>query len=303
MKIGARGSVLAQWQARRVERKLHRLFPDVPLEQVIIRTEGDRMPQKPLAQFGGRGVFTRELDAALRDGRIDLAVHSAKDYPTDVSPDLAVAAFPCRGPANDALVARRGERLADLPNRALIGTGSLRRAAQLLRLRGDLRFAEIRGNIETRLRKLDAGRYDAIVMAEAALRRLGIRRARQVLPVTQLVPDAGQGALMVVCRRADRPVRRMLDAINDSRVSRCVAVERAILAGLGGGCRLPLGVHARIAGAGMRIRVAVLAPDARRAIFLVRDCAVAQSARAARAIVRDLLRLGARELLGAGNAA
>ncbi|MCX8035467.1 MAG: hydroxymethylbilane synthase [Candidatus Sumerlaeia bacterium] len=298
MKIGTRGSALALWQARYVMRKLRRRFPDVPLELVLIRTEGDRLPQKPLAQFGGRGVFTRELDAALRDRRIDLAVHSAKDYPTDVPTGLVVAAFPCRGVVHDALITSRGERLADLPHGALIGTGSLRRSAQLLRLRDDLRFAELRGNIETRLRKLDAGQYHAIVMAEAALRRLGIRRARQVLPVTQMVPDAGQGALMVVCRRADQAVCRMLETMDNPRVSQCVLVERAILAGLGGGCRLPLGVYAKIISGFMRIRIAVLSPDGRRCIVLVRDCPAAEGMRTARAIVRDLLRLGARKLLG-----
>jgi hydroxymethylbilane synthase len=298
LRIGTRGSVLARWQADWVERALRRRFPKDDFVQVIVKTTGDMMPDRPLERLGGRGAFTRELDAALRDHRIDLAVHSAKDYPTDVLEDLMEAAFPCRWPANDSLVGRRGERLRDLPAGALVGTGSLRRSAQIRWLRPDVRFGDIRGNIETRLRKLDSGLYDAVIIAEAALRRLGLKdRPREVLPVAQLVPDAGQGALLVVCRRDDRRVRRMTDRLNDARVAACVRAERAVLSGLGGGCRLPLGVYARIVGDWMRLRAVAISPDATRKISRVVEGAAGQSLRLAREMIRYLLEHGAHEIL------
>jgi hydroxymethylbilane synthase len=298
LRIGTRGSVLARWQADWVEQALRRASPNNTFVQVIVKTTGDIMPDKPLGHLGGRGAFTRELDAALLDGRIDLAVHSAKDYPTDVPKDLIVAAFPCRWPVNDSLVGRHGERLRDLSPGALIGTGSLRRSAQIRAIRPDVRFGEIRGNIETRLRKLDEGQYDAVVIAEAALRRLGLTdRPREMLPITRLVPDAGQGALMVVCRRNDRRVRRVTARINDSRVAACVAAERAVLSGLGGGCRLPLGVYARIVGATMSLRAVVISPDGTQKIALRMKCSARKGLRAARQAVRHLQDRGAREIL------
>lgn len=298
LRIGTRGSVLARWQADWVERSLRRAFPQEEFVQVSVKTTGDLMPTQPLEQLGGRGAFTRELDMALLENRVDLAVHSAKDYPTDVPKDLLVAAFPCRWPVNDSLVGRNGERLRDLPPGALVGTGSLRRSAQIRCFRPDLRFGEIRGNIETRLRKLDEGQYDAVIIAEAALRRLGLNdRKREVLPVTRMVPDAGQGALMIVCRKNGRRVRRMLKAINDPRVSACVEAERMVMAGLGGGCRLPLGVYAKIVGERMKLRAVVISPDARRRLATVIQCGAREGLRAARQAVRELLRQGAREIL------
>jgi hydroxymethylbilane synthase len=298
VRIGTRGSALARWQADWVERALRRAFPSEAFVQAIVKTTGDIMPDQPLGRLGGRGAFTRELDAALLDGRIDLAVHSAKDYPTDVPRALVVAAYPRRWPANDSLVGRHGERLRDLAPGALVGTGSLRRSAQIRSVRPDLRFAEIRGNIETRLRKLDAGQYDAVVIAEAALRRLGLKdRPRETLPVSRMAPDAGQGALMVVCRRNDRRTRRMAAQINDARVAACVSVERAVLRDLGGGCRLPLGVYARIVGDRIRLRALVISSDGKRKIAAQIEADVRDGLQAAREAVRYLLDRGAREML------
>ena len=289
---------MARWQADWIERVLRRAFPKDAFVQVIVKTTGDIIADKPLKRFGGRGVFTRELDRALLEHRIDLAVHSAKDYPTDVPNDLVVAAYPCRWLANDSLVGRHGERLRDLPPGALVGTGSLRRSAQIRSLRPDLRFGDIRGNIETRLRKLDGGQYGAVIIAEAALRRLGLAdRPREVLPVTRLVPDAGQGALMVVCRRKDRRVRRMAARVNHPDAAMCVGVERAVLSGLGGGCRLPLGVHARIVGGKMRLRAVVISPDANKKVAVRIETDAREGLRAARQAVRYLLDHGAREIL------
>jgi len=298
IRIGTRGSALALWQAAWVERALRRAFSQDEFIQVIVKTTGDIQAEKPLERLGGRGAFTRELDKALLEGRIDLAVHSAKDYPTDLPTDLVVAAYPCRWPANDSLVGRHGEHLGDLASGALVGTGSLRRSAQIRLLRSDLRFANVRGNIETRLRKLDAGQYDAVVVAEAALRRLRLTdRPREILPITRVVPDAGQGALMVVCRRDDRLIRRMASGINDPRVAMCVSAERTVLSELAGGCRLPLGVHARIVGDKVRLRAIVISPDASKKVAVAIEAPVGEGLPAAREAVQYLLRHGAREIL------
>jgi len=306
IRIGTRGSALALWQAHFVRDALRKAWPSEAFEEVIIHTTGDIRREESLVNLWGRGVFTRELDAALLDGRIDLAVHSAKDYPTEVGEGLAILAYPTRWIANDSLVGRRGERLADLPPNALVGTGSQRRSAQLLRLRSDLRFQEIRGNIETRLRKVREGPYDAVVMAEAALRRMGLDDVRrQMLTVTQLVPATGQGALMLVGRADDERVRRLLKKIDDAAVHRCVTAERGVLIGLGGGCRLPFGVHARIRGETMRLRGIVVALDARRKAAVVIEAPAARPEQAARKAVRLLLERGAQaiidEMEGVGN--
>lgn len=297
IRIGTRGSPLALWQADWVERALRRAFPRVDFERVIVRTSGDIKRAQPLAAFGGFGVFSRELDEALLGGEIDLAVHSAKDYPTDVADGLSVAAFPCREVANDSIVARGGLTLKDLPQKAVIGTGSLRRAAQLAAMRPDLRFREIRGNIDTRLRKVESGKYDAIVMAEAALRRLRLDVPREVLSISRLVPAAGMGALMIVCRSGDRRIRPFVRRLNNNRVSSCVESERSVLLGLGGGCRLPIGVHARIAGDTLRIRAVVLSPDGRQKIGGVIEGGKSNPGTVARKTIRYLMSLGAREIV------
>jgi hydroxymethylbilane synthase len=296
--IGTRGSQLALWQAHYVRDALKRAFPNGEVIEEIIHTTGDLRREESLVNLWGRGVFTRELDAALLDGRVDLAVHSAKDYPTEVDPGVAILAYPTRWIPNDSLVARNGERLAELPPGALVGTGSQRRSAQLLRMRPDLRFAEIRGNIETRLRKVTEGQYDAVLMAEAALRRMGLDDVkREMLPVTRLVPAAGQGALMIVGRGGDARIARLLKRIDDVAVHRCVTAERAVLIGLGGGCRLPFGVHARIAGDVMKLRAIVVSPDATKKATVLIEGPAAKPLQVARAAVTRLFDRGAREII------
>jgi hydroxymethylbilane synthase len=298
IRIGTRGSPLALWQARRVERALCRAFPDEEFVEVIVKTTGDVRRDRPLARLGRVGVFTRELDNALRAETIDLAVHSAKDYPTELAEGLCEAAYPCREVANDSLLGRRGRRLAHLRRGAVVGTESLRRSAQLLSLRPDLQFTGIRGNIETRLRKLEAGRYDAIFMAEAALRRLEMGEIpREVLAVSRVVPAVGQGALLIVCRSNDRWARRLAAQINDERVAVCVSAERAVLRGLGGGCRLPLGVYAKMVGDRMRLRAVVMAPDASRKASTVVEVGARENGQAARRAIRELMGKGARGIL------
>lgn len=297
IRIGTRGSPLALWQAAWVESALRRSFPDHDFVREIVKTTGDIKRSQPLRSFAGFGVFSRELDDALLQDRIDLAVHSAKDYPTEVDHGLRVAAFPCRESPNDSLVTHGHVPFSELPKGAVVGTGSLRRSAQLACMRSDLRFKEIRGNIDTRLGKVEAGKYDAVIMAEAALRRLEIDTPREVLPVTRIVPAAGEGALMIVCRLGDQEIRRILSKINSERVSRCVVAERMVLFGLGGGCRLPIGAYAKISGDTIRIRAVVLSPDGKRKAGAIVEGMARNPTVVAEKAVRFLFDTGGKEII------
>jgi len=229
--------------------------PGLRTATVPIRTEGDRLATAPLADIGGKGVFVRALQAAVLEGTADLAVHSAKDLPSQTPEGLCLAAVPRRGEVRDALV---GARLADLGEGAVVATGSARRRVQLADRRPDLRFADLRGNIDTRLAK--AAAFDAVVMALVALERLERRPpVLEALDVDLMVPQVGQGALAVECRAGDRGLRRLLAAIEDPASRLCVDAERAFLAALGGDCTVPAGAHARLAGGEVHMR-GVLAP-------------------------------------------
>ncbi|MCE2531094.1 MAG: hydroxymethylbilane synthase [Acidimicrobiia bacterium] len=255
LRVATRSSPLALWQAAAVGRMLSVAHPGLITEAVPIRTEGDRLADASLADIGGKGVFVRALQAAVLEGRADVAVHSAKDLPSVTPAGLCIAAVPARGEVRDALV---GGRLADLPAGAVVATGSARRRVQLAERRPDLRFADLRGNIDTRLAK--AADFDAVVMALVALERLGRRPAvLQALGVDVMVPQVGQGALAVECRATDAGLRRLLAGIEDPAARRCVDAERAFLAALGGDCTIPAGAHAHLAGGAVHVR-GVLAP-------------------------------------------
>jgi hydroxymethylbilane synthase len=232
LRAATRGSALARWQASYVASLL-----DEPVELVVVETTGDRRQDVPIWEMGGTGVFVKEVQAAVLDGRADFAVHSAKDLPAEGVEGLVIAAVPERGDPRDAMV---GCRLDDLPPGALIGTGSVRRRAQLAERRPDLTFEGLRGNIDTRLAK--AARFDAVVMAAAALQRLG-REAHiaEVLPIEVMVPQVAQGALAVECRAGDEA---RFASVEHARSRTAVDAERAFLAELGGGCNLPVGAHA-----------------------------------------------------------
>ncbi|NPA90897.1 MAG: hydroxymethylbilane synthase [Chloroflexi bacterium] len=243
VRIGTRGSALARWQADHVRDLLLRAWPDLSVEVVVFTTRGDRELAKPLPEIGGKGLFTQELEDALRAGEIDLAVHSLKDLPTEMPEDLTLAAVPPREDPHDVLVSRHGLSLDALPPHPTIGTSSNRRAAQIRLARADARIEPLRGNVDTRVRKALApdGPYDGVVLARAGLVRLGlIEHITQVLPLDVMLPAPGQGALGVQCRAGDDRVLRLLAPLDDPRTRAAVLAERAFLAGLGGGCALPV---------------------------------------------------------------
>src|SRR5436190_4066592 len=242
LRIGTRASPLALWQANHVADRLRPLAAPRPVELVHVQTEGDRDQAASLAHIGGRGVFTKEIQRAVLDGRVDVAVHSLKDLPTGAVPGLALAAVPPRGPTGDVLVTPTPTRFDDLPRGATVATGSLRRRAQLLHRRPDLQLADIRGNVDTRLRKLREQGLDALILAAAGLERLGLGHAiTERLDPAWMLPAVGQGALGLECRSDDAKTRALLAPLNDAATRCAVLAERAMLRGLGGGWQVPGG--------------------------------------------------------------
>jgi len=253
---------MALHQAGLVRDRLRAAHPEHAVELATIRTTGDRVQTRLLSEIGGKGLFTKEIEEALLDGRIDLAVHSLKDMETILPAGLVIGAVLPRDDPRDALVARDGARLAALPQGARIGTASLRRRAQLMRLRPDLAVAPIRGNVDTRLNKLAAGEVDALVVALCGLERLGKAAVvSEILEPAVMLPAVGQGALAIECREADERMRQLLGPLNDSASGACVAAERAMLAALDGSCRTPIAGLATIDGDRLHLEALLLSPD------------------------------------------
>jgi len=270
LRIGTRGSALARWQAESVRGQLAGLGFDSEL--VLIRTSGDRDVEASLRVIGGKGVFTKELEDALLEHRIDLAVHSMKDMPTRLPQGLGISAVCRREDVRDALVSQNALALDQLPQRARVGTSSLRRQAQLRHYRADLQMADMRGNVDTRLAKLAKGDFDAIVLAKAGLDRLGMAsRITQVLPPEICLPAAGQGAIGIESRVADETVSKAASKVDDRETHIVVTAERAVLAGLESGCQVPIGVWARCEGARLVIDACVLSVDGNESIRLRRE--------------------------------
>lgn len=261
LRIGSRGSALALWQARSIARPLREITGIEP-EIVIIKTSGDKFQQTSFSQIGTKGVFIKELEDALLDERIDLAVHSMKDLPTELPGGLTIAAIGKREDVRDALLSSSGATLASLPLGARVGTSSLRRQSQLLYARRDLRLLELRGNVDTRIEKLKRGDYDAIVLAKAGLDRLGLSaNISEVLSHEVSLPAAGQGAIGIEAREGDAETLRMLSPLDDAETRSAVTGERSALAGLGGGCQVPIGAWGRVENGTLLLDVAVLSPD------------------------------------------
>ena len=260
LRIGSRGSQLALWQANHVAEQLRTRGHESQIE--VIKTTGDHLTEIAFAQVGTKGMFTKELEEALSEKLVDIAVHSLKDLPTELPPDFELAAVMKREDARDAFLSQRYAALQELPHAASVGTSSLRREAQLRALRPDLKIRPLRGNVDTRLGKLEAGEFEAIILAAAGLKRLGKEAViRQIFECEQMCPAAGQGALAVEVRRGDHVVKQAVAFLDDPATGACTECERALLQTLGGGCQVPIGAHARRRGDQLFLLARVARPD------------------------------------------
>jgi len=290
--IASRGSQLALWQAHWVEGQLRALGHEVRIE--IIKTTGDKITDVPLAKVGTKGLFTKEIEEALLDGRADLAVHSLKDLPTELPEGLVLAAVPEREDPRDAII---GMPLDELPEGAKVGTSSLRRSAQLRKLRPDLVIESVRGNLDTRLRKLDEGQYDAILLAAAGLKRLGwANRIAEVLEPARMCSAVGQGALAIETLASGAGFDAV-QSLDHPETHAAVRAERGVLGSLGGGCQVPIGAYAVVAAGRVRVQAIVASPDGTEVIRGEGEGAVADAAATGRALGAELLERGARRIL------
>lgn len=300
--IGSRGSRLALWQAEQAKENLLRLNPDFEIQIDVIRTTGDVKPD-PLSVIGGKGVFTKELEEALLDKRIDIAVHSLKDLPTIIPERLSISAICKREDPRDALVLRAGpaaDSLRDLPAGSVVGTSSQRRLAQLKALRGDLVVKDLRGNVDTRVRKLDEGQYDALILASAGLIRLGLQnRISASITTTEMLPAVGQGAIAIEIRADDEVATEATSKLNHRETELACRAERAFLRKLGGGCQFPIAAHAVVEGELLRLEGLVAKPDGEE-ILRDRNSGNANQPEAIGSqLAEQLLERGAGELLNA----
>ncbi len=293
IRIGSRGSQLALWQANHIAALLRGRGHQVEIE--IIKTTGDKITDVALAKVGTKGMFTKEIEEALGDGRVDLAVHSLKDLPTEIAPEFAIAAITEREDPRDAFVSRNYARFTDLPLRARVGTSSLRRQAQLKAIRPDLEIFPLRGNVDTRLRKMETGEFDAVILAFAGLQRLGRTEfVREVLPVDLMCPAVGQGALGIETRAGD-PVVGELQFLNSPESRAATTCERALLNQLGGGCQVPIGGFARMESDRLRLTAVVARPDGSQ---VLRDSQTGEDpVQLGVAVGQTLLRRGGDEIL------
>ena len=297
--IGTRASKLALWQASYVAEAIKKEHPSYCVELRELTTKGDRILDAPLAKIGGKGLFTKELEQAMLDGAVDLAVHSLKDMPTEVPDGLVIGAITTRLDPGDAFVSAHYATVEDLPVGARVGTSSLRRRAQLLAVRPDLTICDLRGNVNTRLAKLDAGEFDAIVLAAAGLKRLGFeRRIRSILPRSVMLPAVGQGALAIECRAGDAAILSTISFLRDAGMTTAAQAERAFLRRVEGGCQIPVGVYAEVDTDGqISIDAMIASVDGQRICRSDVHGAGEQAEALGTALAEELLDAGGREIL------
>ena len=302
LRIATRRSPLALWQAEHVQRQLQARHPGLAVTLVPLVTSGDRASSS-LAEVGGKGLFVKELEEAMQDGRADLAVHSMKDVPAQLPPGLCLAAFLAAEDPRDAFVSNHHATIRALPPGARVGTASLRRQAQLRAERPDLAVAELRGNVGTRLQRLDEEQFDALLLACAGLKRLGLAaRIRETLDPERYVPAVGQGVIGIECREEDTAARECVQALNDAASATRLQAERALNAALGGSCRAPVAGHARLQGGQLELTGLVARPDGTR---IVKDAIAGPAERAAElgaALAERLLTAGGADILRALDA-
>lgn len=298
LKIGTRGSLLALQQSGNIKRALESLWPGLRVELQVIKTTGDKILDVPLAKVGGKGLFVKEIEDALLAGEVDLAVHSIKDVPALLPEGLEIGVIPQREDPRDVLVSRHGGDLANLPRGARVGTSSLRRSAQLLRLRPDIEIEPLRGNLDTRLRKLCDGLYDGIVLAAAGLHRMGWEdRVSAYLETQEFVPAIGQGALGIEVRREDARVQDLLSPLHSESTAVAVQAERSLLRELEGGCQVPIGGHACLVNGQVQLTGLVASLDGRRVFCRTITGAPHEAEMLGRRLGQELLRAGARDVL------
>jgi hydroxymethylbilane synthase len=294
LRIGSRGSQLALWQANHVAALLRQQGHSVEIE--VIKTTGDKITDVALAKVGTKGMFTKEIEEALADQRVDLAVHSLKDVPTELAPEFTLAAIMKREDPRDAFISVKCSALDDLPHGAKVGTSSLRRQCQLKAMRPDLEIFPLRGNVDTRLRKLESGEYDAIILAAAGVHRLGLdQHMRSRIEPDVMCPAVGQGALAIETRSDDRSTRSLLGFLDDAETRRAIECERALLGALGGGCQVPIGAYAEKREGQLHLRAMVGRPDGSE---ILREHASGDDAeKLGRETAQSLLQRGAEKIL------
>jgi hydroxymethylbilane synthase len=298
VRIGTRGSQLALWQSEFVSTRLRERYPKTEIELVKIKTTGDKILDAPLAKIGDRGLFVKEIEVALIDGSVDIAVHSAKDMPTEIPPELMLAVYLKRDDPADALITRDGATLETLRPGAVIGTSSLRRRAQLMAFRPDLTFVDLRGNVDTRLRKLEEENLDAILLSGAGLTRLGWGdRITERIPASIVVPAVGQGLIVIETRVDNAAAREFIDFLNDRETAICVRAERAFSDTIGGGCQVPMGAYATVDGEEITLTAVVASLDGERVLRDELTGSALASEQLGVDLARRLMDAGASEIL------
>jgi hydroxymethylbilane synthase len=298
LRIGTRGSQLALYQANWVKEKLVQTHPPLKVTLITIKTTGDKIQDAPLAKIGGKGLFVKEIEEALIQGRIDLAVHSIKDVPTELPESLHLSAITKREDPRDVFISKDGTLLKDLPQRAKIGTSSLRRQAQLLHFRGDLELIPLRGNLDTRLKKLERMNLDGIVLAMAGVKRLGFEaRITEVFPIEISLPAIGQGALGIETRKEDKGVEERIHFLNDPESAIAISAERSFLKRLGGGCQVPIAAFAKIVDSNLRIDGLVGTTDGKRLVKHHLEGPAEEAESLGNELAEILLGKGAKEIL------
>ena len=299
LRLGTRASALAQAQSGQMARALEARHPGLHVELVFIRTSGDRMQRGPVPPAGLKGLFVKEIEESLAAGEVDLGVHSMKDLPAHLAPGLVLGAVPSRADAHDVLVGGPPGGIGALRAGSRVGTSSVRRRAQILAIRRDLAIVPLRGNVDTRLGRLESGELDAIVLAAAGLARLGVvPPAMQPIPMEQLLPAVGQGALALECRADDARTRELLAGISDPTAEAAVSAERGFLVAIGGDCNTPLAACARVDHDRITLRALVTDPEGRERVEDARTRSIAEAARLGREVAERLLAAGAGRLLG-----
>ncbi len=298
IKIGTRGSQLALWQANKVASLIEERYPGTTVELIKIKTTGDKILDSPLAKIGDKGLFVKEIETALLKGEVDMAVHSAKDMPTEIPAGLTLAAYLKRDDPSDALISADGRTLDKLREGAVIGTSSLRRRAQLLAYRPDLEFIDLRGNVETRLRKLKEENLDAILLSGAGLTRLGMGdKITERIPTSIVVPAVGQGLIVIETREDDGKILDFVAFMNDRDTAVCVMAERAFSDSIGGGCQVPMGALAVLEGETIRLKAVVASLDGDTLLRTEIDGPVIDGEALGRELARQMKAMGAADIL------